>query len=165
MPNTGLGITYPDSSGHTRLWEHLQTLAQTADAAVQLSTPRGYSIIQPGNSASMTTSAVDLAGLTVDVPTTAASGLLIVTMSLDVNCTAFTSATAFTGNLVVDGVPQAGNIVRTIQANGDRGTYSQSWYVPVGPGTHTIKGQGRISAATLTAITTANSSITVLAVG
>ena len=165
MPLTGRGIQYPASTEHNRQWEHHQALATTADTAVGLATPRGASIVQPGTSASMTTSAVDLAGLTVDVVTTAASGFLIVTMSLDVNCTAFTSATAFTGTLVVDGVAQSGSIVHTIQSNGDRGQYAQSWYVPVGPGTHTIKGQGRISAATVTAVTTANSTITALAVG
>lgn len=35
MPTTPRGIVYPASSDHTRLWEHLQTLASTADAAVQ----------------------------------------------------------------------------------------------------------------------------------
>jgi len=32
--NTSKGITYPQSSDHTRLWEHLQTLATTADAII-----------------------------------------------------------------------------------------------------------------------------------
>jgi hypothetical protein len=32
--NTSKGITYPQSSDHTRLWEHMQTLATTADAIV-----------------------------------------------------------------------------------------------------------------------------------
>lgn len=27
MPSTSLGIPYPDSTGHTRMWEHLQNLA------------------------------------------------------------------------------------------------------------------------------------------
>ncbi len=34
MPSTPRGITYPDSAAHTRLWEHLQTLAQSVDAAL-----------------------------------------------------------------------------------------------------------------------------------
>lgn len=34
MPTTGTGLTYPASSGHTRLWEHLQTLAQNVHAAI-----------------------------------------------------------------------------------------------------------------------------------
>lgn len=34
MPTTERGLTYPDSTGHTRLWEHLQTLAQNAEAAL-----------------------------------------------------------------------------------------------------------------------------------
>ncbi|MEV7263965.1 hypothetical protein AB0N38_10480 [Micromonospora aurantiaca] len=32
MPDTPLGITYPGSTGHTRLWEHFQTLAEDVDA-------------------------------------------------------------------------------------------------------------------------------------
>jgi hypothetical protein len=31
MPTTELGITYPDSGSHNRLWEHLQTLATDVD--------------------------------------------------------------------------------------------------------------------------------------
>lgn len=34
MPQTPLGLVYPDSAGHTRLWEHLQALAESIDAAV-----------------------------------------------------------------------------------------------------------------------------------
>lgn len=34
MPNTPKGITYPSSTAHTRMWEHFQTLAQTADDAI-----------------------------------------------------------------------------------------------------------------------------------
>jgi len=37
MPTTARGIIYPDSSGHTRLWEHLQDLATTTDDAIQRS--------------------------------------------------------------------------------------------------------------------------------
>lgn len=40
MPETPSGIVYPDASSHTRLWEHLQALAESAEAAFleQLST-------------------------------------------------------------------------------------------------------------------------------
>jgi len=34
MPETAHGIVYPDASAHTRLWEHFQELAETADAAL-----------------------------------------------------------------------------------------------------------------------------------
>lgn len=34
MPQTTRGLVYPDSTGHTRTWEHWQTLAETADAAI-----------------------------------------------------------------------------------------------------------------------------------
>lgn len=32
MPTTSNGLTYPASTGHTRIWEHIQTLAQDVDA-------------------------------------------------------------------------------------------------------------------------------------
>jgi hypothetical protein len=35
MPQTPLGLTYPDSDGHTRLWEHLQTLADDTNDLVE----------------------------------------------------------------------------------------------------------------------------------
>lgn len=31
MPDTSQGLTYPDSSGHTRIWEHIQALAEDVD--------------------------------------------------------------------------------------------------------------------------------------
>lgn len=34
MPATSRGITYPDSGAHTRLWEHFQALATTANDAI-----------------------------------------------------------------------------------------------------------------------------------
>lgn len=34
MPTTASGIIYPDSSGHNRLWEHLESLATSADTAI-----------------------------------------------------------------------------------------------------------------------------------
>lgn len=44
MPNTVDGKVYPDSSGHTRLWEHLQALAESSSPIVCTSTARpvGY---------------------------------------------------------------------------------------------------------------------------
>lgn len=40
MPTTGRGYTYPASTGHTRLWEHLQTLATNInDDVVNLAAP------------------------------------------------------------------------------------------------------------------------------
>jgi hypothetical protein len=36
MPTTSRGYTYPDSSGHARLWEHLQTLAEDISDDVDL---------------------------------------------------------------------------------------------------------------------------------
>lgn len=41
MPTTPNGITYPDSSGHTRLWEHLQELANDVDAQLALLKAQG----------------------------------------------------------------------------------------------------------------------------
>jgi hypothetical protein len=34
MPTTPRGIVYPDSSAHTRLWEHLQETAESANQAL-----------------------------------------------------------------------------------------------------------------------------------
>ena len=31
MPDTTLGITYPDAAAHTRIWEHMQALAEDVD--------------------------------------------------------------------------------------------------------------------------------------
>lgn len=53
MPTTPKGIVYPDSSGHTRLWEHLQALAETADAAVEEATPGGLSSYRSTSAASI----------------------------------------------------------------------------------------------------------------
>lgn len=39
MPDTPLGITYPTSTDHTRMWEHFQTLANDVDA---LLSRKGY---------------------------------------------------------------------------------------------------------------------------
>lgn len=39
MPNTARGLTYPDSSGHTRLWEHLQELADDVEAMLNRPVP------------------------------------------------------------------------------------------------------------------------------
>lgn len=35
MPQTPLGLTYPASGDHTRLWEHIQALADDLDAILQ----------------------------------------------------------------------------------------------------------------------------------
>jgi hypothetical protein len=34
MPSTPRGLTYPDAGAHTRLWEHFQALASSADTAI-----------------------------------------------------------------------------------------------------------------------------------
>ena len=34
MPETPLGITYPASTAHTRMWEHLQQMAEDLDALI-----------------------------------------------------------------------------------------------------------------------------------
>lgn len=52
MPETPHGIVYPDSSGHTRLWEHLETLATSVDDAIgsdewQTFTPALYTSSAP----------------------------------------------------------------------------------------------------------------------
>jgi len=39
MPTTERGLTYPDATGHTRLWEHIQALADSAEAALDALDP------------------------------------------------------------------------------------------------------------------------------
>lgn len=39
MPTTPSGIVYPDSTGHTRLWEHLQALAESVESALPIGKP------------------------------------------------------------------------------------------------------------------------------
>ncbi|SCF06688.1 hypothetical protein [Micromonospora mirobrigensis] len=34
MPTTSKGLTYPTSTGHARIWEHIQTLAQDVDRVI-----------------------------------------------------------------------------------------------------------------------------------
>ena len=52
MPQTTQGLTYPDSSGHTRLWEHLQQLAEDVDDLIGLNrTQSGVSSIPFDNDA------------------------------------------------------------------------------------------------------------------
>jgi hypothetical protein len=34
MPNTQRGLTYPASTAHTRMWEHIQALADTSETAL-----------------------------------------------------------------------------------------------------------------------------------
>lgn len=38
MPETPLGIPYPDAAGHTRLWEHLQGQADAVDDLIAVGT-------------------------------------------------------------------------------------------------------------------------------
>lgn len=47
MPNTTRGITYPASTAHTRLWEHLQTLAETVDDALEDVGPTAWTAFTP----------------------------------------------------------------------------------------------------------------------
>lgn len=165
MPTTPRGIVYPASSEHTRLWEHLQATADSADAALDLIAPRAVAVDIGADSANATTTATDVADMTVDVDTTG-TGFLLITATWDLVVTAFTSATAVSGFVVVDGGALPGNPVWTITANSQRNTITRSYLAVVGPGTHTVKGQFRISAATLSVNCRAlDTGLTVLAVG
>lgn len=109
------------------------------------------------NTAITATTNADITGATVtfDCPS---DRDVIVTAAFDVNCTAFTSTTAFSGALIVDGSAATGVAVLTITANGQRATIANTWKVTLTAGSHTLKLQGRVSAATLTATVTANNS-------
>lgn len=51
MPTTTRGLQYPDSSGNTEIWTHIQNLATTADTAIGTATAPGpyIKLVLPAN--------------------------------------------------------------------------------------------------------------------
>ena len=47
MGTTEKGIVYPDSTSHTRIWEHFQAQAESVDAALDEITAGGGSVAEP----------------------------------------------------------------------------------------------------------------------
>lgn len=70
MPTTSLGITYPGSSDHTRLWEHFQTMANNINAIMvggKLSGARIASTVIETDSANITTVETVVASVTASL--------------------------------------------------------------------------------------------------
>lgn len=78
MPATARGITYPDDAGHTRLWDHLQTVAETTDAALD---DLGVPVERQKGAANMPASGSTYASVVVTfpVPFSATPDLVLVT--------------------------------------------------------------------------------------
>lgn len=147
MPDTSLGITYPASTGHTRLWEWLQEMADDVNGIFVRRNPL-YGRGKLSAPQALTNTVTDLAGcsVTINVPTPQA--VAWVQMAMD--CTLITAGTASTLavlNAMVDGVVQAdpqpvwgpGNWAA--QANA-RGTVGAGFPVLLsGSGNHVIKAQ------------------------
>lgn len=120
--------------------------------------PYPFFIASNADSASLTTTYVDVPGATIDITTVGASAKVLVIGTIQFTVSAFTSAAALSGQLVVGGVAQTGNLVTVPIGNSHQGTFTQTWLVTLSPGTTTFKLQARISAANLTAVTRATSS-------
>lgn len=75
MPDTSLGITYPSSTDHTRMWEHFQTLAQDIDNLITQGRISGSRIATgtvaagSADSASVTTTEISIASVTANLTT------------------------------------------------------------------------------------------------
>lgn len=77
MPDTSLGITYPASSGHDRIWEHLQTLADDVNALL-LAAPGTWTDYTPAWTSTGTAPAIGNAVVTARYLQPANSKLVIV---------------------------------------------------------------------------------------
>ncbi len=143
MPTTSLGLTYPASTGHTRLWEHLQTLAQNVNDLFVAKTPL-MGTGQLTSAYTMTATMTDLAGasVTLNVPRAGASALIVWSTDMQVQTTG--SVTAYT--LVnIDGVDQPQNAVWNPggAAVGGRVTVGNSFTTTLATsGSHTFKLRG-----------------------
>lgn len=97
MPDTPNGFTYPGSGSHTRIWEHMQTLAEQIDAAL--------------NPAPVTFAAAPGAGWSVVLASYVKLGPLVA-LRVTVNRTGATITAAASGNispdtLIASGLPAA----------------------------------------------------------
>lgn len=88
MPETSLGLRYPAATGHGRMWEHLQDLAEDVDDTIAA---RGLLSTNSSTvNTSTTSSATAVAGSTVVGVTFVAppSGLVLITAALIINASA-----------------------------------------------------------------------------
>lgn len=102
------------------------------------------------------TSATDITGATVTFTVTNTSITVLIVASWDVQTTAFTSSTAFAGQVYVDGGALTGAAIWSPTANSQRVTISNSWVTTLAAGSHTLKLTGKLSAANLTIVAAAD---------
>lgn len=139
MGTTEHGIVYPDSDDHTRLWEHFQTLAESADDALAADADAG--LVSAWTSMSLTPAP----GFTVG--TSRYRVILGVLVCLDVVFTRTGSdiTATTTGNipdtLMGSGVPSAVRPSFGRYLNFNRSTFAQ--------GTALLGADGTITAVTL----------------
>lgn len=72
MPDTSLGITYPASTAHTRIWEHLQTLADDVNTLMttgRLSGSRIATAVEDTDSATFSTVETSLTSVAASLTT------------------------------------------------------------------------------------------------
>ena len=142
MPTTGLGFTYPASTGHARIWEHVQTLAEDVNDVVSNRTPlQGQGALS--SLYTLTATQTDLAGtsITINVPTANAVYLASWTMSAQLMTAGNISAIC---QLMVDGVAQAPQAIwnpGNVAAGARGGQGEQVSGVVSGSGNHIFKLQ------------------------
>lgn len=160
----GMGVAYRDINGNwTDLTDYL--IAESGPATVVVgattrplaaglssvsgNTPLPYALSQSATADTTVNSATltDLTGATITLTTGAAAATVYVTATFDMQVATAGTATA-TGHCIVDGVDQSGQATGSLTTLGQRQTTSQTWKVTLsGAGSHTIKLQGVLSAA------------------
>lgn len=115
MPDTSLGITYPASTDHTRLWEHMQALADDVNALL-LRRP----VLQSGSLSVAFTAQVNVVtNLTFPVAFTAAPRLVCQVVS--------SAGAAVRATVLVMSVTTTGAQIRTDLAASGTVTVSVHW--------------------------------------
>lgn len=100
----------------------------------------------------LSTSSQDVTGTAMTFLTYNANAHMHVTATADFDSQApFTSTTICVGELYIDNVVQAGQILYQIKSSDDRATVAQTWSLTIASaGSHTIKLTGRFTTATAT---------------
>ncbi|MEV4384399.1 hypothetical protein AB0J68_01520 [Micromonospora sp. NPDC049580] len=166
MPDTSLGLTYPASTAHTRIWEHIQELANDANAALVTRTPLLDSA-QVSAVTTLTTTMSDIPGATKTLITTLPNTRALIIWSPDFQCTTASTATPYSV-VAVDGVDQAPNAVYFpggTAAVGARCTPCNAFVVTLATaGAHTFKMRAAVATANgVWKVNNQTSSISVLA--
>jgi hypothetical protein len=146
MGTTSRGYRYPESTDHTRLWEHIENLADDIDADVKVPLS-GFGQRKQANATSalsLSTTLTDVPGCSVSVTVAGANAYVICHAAVQFNCISANSGHYAQCSLVVDGTAQAsqGTIKSDMNAAPTDGHRSYVWEVGLTAGTHTIKLQG-----------------------